>query len=101
MGSKGRLTFTSTLKLPFSGNIVALPFITDAMKEVAKINAPKEVDPAAARMVRMMEQPLQGVINNLFGVMFKQPGQGQQGQGAQPTQSGLPPGWEYSTGEKK
>jgi hypothetical protein len=77
--------------------IAALPYFTDAMKEVAKINAPKEINPVSAMMVRLMEP----MLGNMFGGMFKgmlPQGQGQ-GQG-QSQQSNLPPGWVDERGQQ-
>lgn len=72
----------------------AIPYFTDAMKDIARSSSPA---PMQAMMARMMEQAMSPMIQNMMGGMFKQPSQsqGQQGQG-----QSLPPGWTASEGQK-
>lgn len=69
--------------------ISSLPYFKDMITEVSRNQAQ---NPMQSMMVRMMEPMLTGVVSNLMGGMFKQPGQDQPGQG----QSSLPPGWTRS-----
>lgn len=69
--------------------VQAMPYFKDMITEVSRNQA---VNPMQAMFARMLEQPMQSVMNNLFSGMFKQPGQQTQTQGQ--GQSSLPPGWE-------
>lgn len=69
--------------------VEALPYITNAMTEVAKANAPKEINPLGAMMARLIEPLMSNALSGVFKVMLPQ---GQQAQ----NKSSLPPGWTSS-----